>query len=165
MSIFVIAEIGINHNGSLDIAKQLIDMSKDAGCDAVKFQKRTIDIVYTPAVLDTPRESPWGTTTREQKMGLEFGLDEYKEIVLTAVQQDSYALEYASKELKEDKLFLIECYKINKKTTYINKFIRKFDNLENGQFNNDFIDENCGSTNICFNTNGGISHIRQVWNF
>ena len=68
MSIFVIAEIGINHNGSLDIAKQLIDMSKDAGCDAVKFQKRTIDIVYTPAVLDTPRESPCGTTTREQKM-------------------------------------------------------------------------------------------------
>jgi N-acetylneuraminate synthase len=55
-------------------------MSKDAGCDAVKFQKRTIDIVYTPAVLDTPRESPWGTTTREQKMGLEFGLEEYKEI-------------------------------------------------------------------------------------
>ena len=80
MSIFVIAEIGINHNGSIDIAKQLIDMAKDAGCDAVKFQKRTIDIVYTPAVLDTPRESPWGKTTREQKVGLEFGLNEYKEI-------------------------------------------------------------------------------------
>ena len=80
MSIFVIAEIGINHNGSMEITKQLIDMAKDAGCDAVKFQKRTIDIVYTPAVLDTPRESPWGTTTREQKMGLEFGVDEYKEI-------------------------------------------------------------------------------------
>jgi N-acetylneuraminate synthase len=80
MSIFVIAEIGINHNGSMKITKQLIDMAKDAGCDAVKFQKRTIDIVYTPAVLDTPRESPWGTTTREQKMGLEFGVEEYKEI-------------------------------------------------------------------------------------
>ena len=80
MSIFVIAEIGINHNGSMEITKQLIDMAKDAGCDAVKFQKRTIDIVYTPAVLDTPRESPWGTTTREQKMGLEFGAEEYKEI-------------------------------------------------------------------------------------
>jgi N-acetylneuraminate synthase len=80
MSIFVIAEIGINHNGSMEITKQLIDMAKDAGCDAVKFQKRTIDIVYTPAVLDTPRESPWGTTTREQKMGLEFGVEEYKEI-------------------------------------------------------------------------------------
>jgi N-acetylneuraminate synthase len=80
MSIFVIAEIGINHNGSMEITKQLIDMAKDAGCDAVKFQKRTIDMVYTPAVLDTPRESPWGTTTREQKMGLEFGVEDYKEI-------------------------------------------------------------------------------------
>jgi N-acetylneuraminate synthase len=80
MSIFVIAEIGINHNGSMEITKQLIDMAKDAGCDAVKFQKRTIDIVYTAAVLDTPRESPWGTTTREQKMGLEFDVSEYKEI-------------------------------------------------------------------------------------
>ena len=65
-----------------------------------------------------------------------------KEIVLTAVQQDSYALEYASKELKKDKLFLIECYKINKKTTYINKFIRKFDNLENGYFDDTFIKGN-----------------------
>ena len=80
MSIFIIAEIGINHNGSLDIAKKLIDMAVDTGCDAVKFQKRTIDIVYTKDVLDTPRESPWGATTREQKMGLEFGVEEYKEI-------------------------------------------------------------------------------------
>jgi len=80
LSIFIIAEIGINHNGSLDIAKKLIDMAVDTGCDAVKFQKRTIDIVYSKEVLDTPRESPWGTTTREQKMGLEFGVEEYKEI-------------------------------------------------------------------------------------
>jgi N-acetylneuraminate synthase len=80
LSIFIIAEIGINHNGSLDIAKKLIDMAKETGCDAVKFQKRTIDIVYSKDVLDTPRESPWGTTTREQKMGLEFGLNDYKEI-------------------------------------------------------------------------------------
>jgi N-acetylneuraminate synthase len=80
MSIFIIAEIGINHNGDLEIAKQLIEMAKNAGCDAVKFQKRSIDIVYSPEVLDTPRESPWGTTTREQKIGLEFGLSEYREI-------------------------------------------------------------------------------------
>ena len=70
MSIFVIAEIGINHNGSMEITKQLIDMAKDAGCDAVKFQKRTIDIVYTPAVLDTPRESPWGKNNPRTKNGL-----------------------------------------------------------------------------------------------
>lgn len=78
--VFVIAEIGINHNGDINIARQLMDLAKSAGCDAVKFQKRTIDIVYSPEVLDTPRESPWGTTTREQKQGLEFGKDEYDEI-------------------------------------------------------------------------------------
>jgi len=78
--IFIIAEIGINHNGDIKIAKQLIDMAKDCGCDAVKFQKRTIDKVYTQEFLDSPRESPWGTTQREQKEGLEFGLDEYMEI-------------------------------------------------------------------------------------
>ncbi|MCF8506966.1 MAG: N-acetylneuraminate synthase family protein [Caulobacter sp.] len=78
--VFVIAEIGINHNGSVDLAKQLIDMAKRAGCDAVKFQKRTIDIVYTEQMLDSPRESPWGTTQRAQKEGLEFGRREYDEI-------------------------------------------------------------------------------------
>ena len=75
--VFIIAEIGINHNGDLKIAKQLIDQSKAAGCDAVKFQKRTIDVVYSPDVLDQPRESPWGSTQRDQKMGLEFGEAEW----------------------------------------------------------------------------------------
>jgi N-acetylneuraminate synthase len=78
--VFVIAEIGINHNGSIEIAKQLMDLAKSAGCDAVKFQKRTLNIVYTPQVLDSPRESPWGTTTRQQKEGLEFEKEEYDEI-------------------------------------------------------------------------------------
>jgi|TARA_B100001971_G_C18249138_1_gene576744 N-acetylneuraminate synthase len=80
MSIFVIAEIGINHNGDLGIAKELIDVAVDAGADAVKFQARTIDLVYTKEFLDSPRESPWGTTQREQKEGLEFGKEEYDEI-------------------------------------------------------------------------------------
>jgi len=80
MSIFIIAEVGINHNGDLEIAKKLIDVAKEAGADAVKFQKRTIDLVYTKEELDAPRESPWGTTNREQKMGLEFGRKEYDEI-------------------------------------------------------------------------------------
>ncbi len=80
MSIFIIAEVGINHNGDVEIAKQLIDVAKNAGADAVKFQKRTIDLVYTNELLDSPRKSPWGTTQREQKEGLEFGLEEYKEI-------------------------------------------------------------------------------------
>lgn len=80
MSIFITAEIGINHNGSLSIAKDLIDIAEDAGADAVKFQKRTIDLVYTKEMLDGPRESPWGTTQRDQKEGLEFDLEEYQEI-------------------------------------------------------------------------------------
>ena len=77
---YLIAEIGINHNGDVNIAKQLIKNAKDCGFNAVKFQKRTIDIVYDKITLDTPRESPWGTTTREQKLGLEFGKQEYDEI-------------------------------------------------------------------------------------
>ena len=77
MSVFIIAEIGINHNGDLKIAKDLIRQATSAGCDAVKFQKRDIDIVYTQEFLDSPRESPWGTTQRDQKAGLEFGKAEF----------------------------------------------------------------------------------------
>jgi len=80
MSIFIIAEIGINHNGDINICKQLIDVAKDAGADCVKFQKRDINQVYTQEFLDSPRESQWGTTQREQKLGLEFSADEYQEI-------------------------------------------------------------------------------------
>ena len=77
---FIIGEIGINHNGDIDIAKKLIAGATQAGCDMVKFQKRTVDMVYTKPDLDRPRESPWGTTNREQKYGLEFGRAQYDEI-------------------------------------------------------------------------------------
>ena len=77
---YFIGEIGINHNGDINIAKQLIDNAKEAGFDAVKFQKRTIDLVYSSEQLETLRESPWGTKTRQQKEGLEFGKKEYDEI-------------------------------------------------------------------------------------
>jgi len=80
MSLFVIAEIGINHNGDIDLAKKLIDVAVNAHANAVKFQKRNIELVYTKEMLNSPRESPWGTTQREQKEGLEFGLNEYQEI-------------------------------------------------------------------------------------
>ena len=80
MSIFIIAEIGINHNGDMSICKELIDVAVDSGCDAVKFQKRDINQVYTQDFLDSYRESPWGTTQREQKIGLEFDKDQYLEI-------------------------------------------------------------------------------------
>jgi N-acetylneuraminate synthase len=88
MSIFVIAEIGINHNGSLDICKQLIDVAVKAGANAVKFQKRTIDLVYTRELLDSHRESPWGTTQRDQKKGLELALEDYQEIDRYCKQQN-----------------------------------------------------------------------------
>ena len=80
MKTFIIAEIGINHNGDVGVAKRLIRSAKDAGCDAVKFQKRTIDVVYAKEDLDRLRDSPWGKTNREQKNGLEFGEKEYDSI-------------------------------------------------------------------------------------
>jgi len=80
MSIFIVAEIGINHNGDMSICKELIDIASESGCNAVKFQKRDINKVYTQDFLNSYRESPWGTTQRDQKSGLEFDLNEYKEI-------------------------------------------------------------------------------------
>jgi len=88
--VLITAEIGINHNGDIEIAKKLIDMAKQCGCDAVKFQKRTIEKVYSKEVLDAKRDSPWGNTNREQKIGLEFNKKEYDII-------DSYCKE---KEIK-----------------------------------------------------------------
>ncbi len=76
--VFIVSEIGINHNGDIKIAKKLIDLAVSSGCDAVKFQKRTVAKVYSKEVLDGPRESPWGTTQREQKEGLEFSIADYK---------------------------------------------------------------------------------------
>ena len=80
MSIFFIAEVGINHNGDMSICKELIDVASEAGCDAVKFQKRDINQVYTQEFLNSPRESPWGKTQRAQKEGLEFSKQQYEEI-------------------------------------------------------------------------------------
>jgi N-acetylneuraminate synthase len=102
--VFITAEIGINHNGSIEIAKKLIDVAKECNCNAVKFQKRTIETVYSKEILDTPRESPWGTTTREQKLGLEFNRKEYDTI-------DSYCKQkqiqwYASAWDIDSQLFL-----------------------------------------------------------
>ena len=78
--LYIIAELGINHNGDLNIAKKLIKNAKFSGFDAVKFQKRDINLVYKKEFLDSFRDSPWGKTQKEQKEGLEFGLEEYTEI-------------------------------------------------------------------------------------
>jgi N-acetylneuraminate synthase len=80
MSIFFVAEIGINHNGSMNICKQLIDLAVESGCDAVKFQKREVEDVYSKKFLESFRDSPWGKTQRDQKEGLEFNETNYSEI-------------------------------------------------------------------------------------
>ncbi|MBP7055360.1 MAG: N-acetylneuraminate synthase family protein [Candidatus Omnitrophica bacterium] len=114
MPCYVIAEIGINHNGSLDIAKRLIDAAYDSGCDAVKFQKRTIDIVYSQEELSKPRESPFGKTNGDLKRGLEFGAKEYAEIdsyckakgiVWFASCWDENSVDFISR-------FEVPCYKV-----------------------------------------------------
>lgn len=102
--VFVTAEIGINHNGNIDIAKKLIDVAVLAGCDAVKFQKRTIEKVYSKEVLDSPRESPWGATQRDQKMGLEFNKKEYD--VIDQYCKDKNILWYASAWDIDSQIFL-----------------------------------------------------------
>jgi N-acetylneuraminate synthase len=132
-----IAEIGINHNGDIDIAKKLIANSKKAGFHSVKFQKRTIDLVYSKEILDSFRESPWGKTQRKQKEGLEFGKKEYDEIDKFCKELeinwfasawdtqsldflDQYNLEYAkvASAMIVDKNFLMELAK-RKKYTFI----------------------------------------------
>src|SRR3954463_2501942 len=77
---FIVAEIGINHNGDIDIAKRLISVAVAAGCDAVKFQKRTVHVVYSPEELAKPRETPFGATNGDLKYALEFEQEEYEEI-------------------------------------------------------------------------------------
>jgi len=77
---YLIAEIGINHNGDIKVVKKLIDIAKEANFDAVKFQKRDVNLVYSKEILESYRESPWGTTQREQKLGLELNKEEYDEI-------------------------------------------------------------------------------------
>ena len=85
---FIIAEIGINHNGDLSLAERLINIAKQSGCDAVKFQKRDINEVYSQEFLSSARESPWGQTQGDQKRGLEFGIDEYQEIGRICQEQE-----------------------------------------------------------------------------
>jgi len=80
LAVFIVAEIGINHNGDIEIAKDLIKVAKESGCNAVKFQKRNIDKVYSEEFLNSYRDSPWGKTQRDQKNGLEFDLKQYQEI-------------------------------------------------------------------------------------
>ena len=124
---YLIAEIGINHNGDLEIAKRLIDHAVKAKFDAVKFQKRDIELVYDKKLLDSPRESPWGTTQREQKEGLEFSKKEY-----------DYINEYCSKQNIDwfasawdlNSLNFLDSYNLNYNNSHpLNHLIRLVRNL------------------------------------
>lgn len=112
---FIIAEIGINHNGSVEMAKQLISIAYSLGCDAVKFQKRTVDVVYTKEELAMPRESVFGTTNGDLKYGLEFGYKEYKEIdeycKKVGIMWFASAWDLASVDFLEQ--FNVPCHKIS----------------------------------------------------
>src|SRR3989344_3632553 len=111
---FVIAEIGINHNGDMAVCKKLIDAAAESGCDAVKFQKRTVDVVYTKEELARPRENPFGATNGDLKRGLEFGEKEYREIDAhckeKGIQWFASCWDEASVDFMEQ--FNPSCYKI-----------------------------------------------------
>ena len=143
-----IAEIGINHNGDMSIIKQLIDNASEANFDCVKFQKRDIDIVYSKEILDTPRESPWGNTTREQKKGLELEKNEYDQIDKYCKKKginwfasawdlnslkflDQYNLKYnkIASAMIVDKVFLAEVAK-RKRHTFISTGMSTKENID-----------------------------------
>ena len=112
--VFIIAELGINHNGDMELAKKLITAAKQAGCDAVKFQKRTVEVVYTPEELEKPRENPFGPTNGDLKRGLEFSLEDYKEIDRFCKEQDILWFASPWDEASVDFLeqFDVPCHKI-----------------------------------------------------
>ena len=119
--IFVIAEIGINHNGDIDVAKQLIDIAKRCYCDAVKFQKRDIHVVYDKKTLSEPRKSPWGETQLDQKKGLEFDIEDYKII-------DEYCKE-------KDILWFASAWDINS-LEFLDKFKLKYQKVASAMITN-----------------------------
>ena len=146
---FIISELGINHNGDMDIAKKLIDVSKESGADAVKFQKRDIDLVYSEEQLKKPRTSPFGKTEKDQKEGLEFGEKEYDEIDDYCKKKniiwfssawdlnslkflDKYDLKYnkIASAMLTDEIFLNEVAK-RKKYTFISTGMSSVNDIEN----------------------------------
>ena len=146
--VFIIAEIGINHNGDVEIAKKLIQMAKSAGCDAVKFQKRTVEKAYSKEILDMPRDSPWGSTTRDEKMHLEFGKSEYDQIskfcVLNEIEWFASSWDVDSQkflrqyDLKHNKVAsamitnneLLNCIAEEKKSTFISTGMSTISEIE-----------------------------------
>jgi N-acetylneuraminate synthase len=111
---YIIAEIGINHNGDIDIAKRLISVAVAAGCDAVKFQKRTIEVVYTAEELAKPRENPFGPTNGDLKYGLEFDEEDFADITAfcKAVKMPWFASCWDEASVDFIDAFDVPCFKI-----------------------------------------------------
>jgi len=125
--VYVIAEIGINHNGDLSIAKKLIEEAKHAGCDAVKFQKRTIELVYSEEELGKPRPNPFGDTNGDLKRGLEFGVNEYWEIFnyCREIGIDCFASPWDECSVDFLEQFDPPCYKIASATLTYENMLKK----------------------------------------
>jgi N-acetylneuraminate synthase len=147
--VFIIAEIGINHNGDVEIAKKLIDVAISAGCDIVKFQKRTVDKIYSKDTLETPRESPWGNTTRDQKLGLEFSFKEYSII-------DKYC-----KRKKID--WFVSCWDIESQIQ-MRKFKTKFNKVASAMLIHDKLLNEIAKEKKHTFISTGMSTIKQISN-
>jgi len=145
---YVIAEIGINHNGDMKLAKDLILTSKNSGCDAVKFQKRDIESVYTQEELSAHRESPWGTTNREQKEGLEFNIEQYKEL-------ESY-----TNELGLD--FIVSCWDIKSLELIESNLNVKYQKIASALLTDRTFLENINKTNKPVIVSTGMSTEEEV---
>ena len=149
MSVKIIAEIGINHNGDMIIVKKLIDVAYEAGCNAVKFQKRNIDKVYSKELLDSDRQSPWGNTQRDQKKGLEFSHNDYLEI-------DSYC------KLKKIEWFA-SAWDIDSQI-FLRNFGCKFNKIASAMItNNSFIQEVASEKKHTF-ISTGMSSMQEIKN-
>lgn len=147
MSVFIIGEIGINHNGDMNITKELIDKCSEAGFDAIKFQKRTIDKVYEKDFLDSPRESPWGNTQRDQKNGLEFNYDEYKEI-------DAYCK-------KKNILWSASCWDVDS-VDFLSQFDIKFHKIASPMLLNKPLLRKVAETGIKTFISTGMSNLEDI---
>lgn len=145
--IYIIAEIGINHNGSMEITKKLIDMAVRCNCDAVKFQKRDINTVYSKEILDSPRESPWGQTQRAQKEALEFNLSQYEEI-------DSYC------KTKKIDWFVSSWDKISQ--TKMRKFNFKFNKIASAMATNESFLECVASEKLPTFLSTGMTSLEDI---
>lgn len=144
---FITAEIGINHNGDINIAKKLIDMAVEAGCDAVKFQKRNVEKVYSKEFLDSTRESPWGTTQRDQKLGLEFSDKQYHII-------DKYCK-------KKGILWYVSCWDVESQIK-MRKFHTKYNKIASAMLVHEKLLENVAEEKKYTFVSTGMSTIKEI---